>query len=121
MNFKIDTKEKMHVISVEEKNLTVNMTEDMRNLLLPYLDRPIKNIIIDLKQVDKMDDKMAVSLAEIQATFYNSGNSMVICELKKSIQKELDEKDLLDQLNITPTESEAWDIVQMEEMERELF
>lgn len=121
MNFKIDTKEKLHVISVEENILTVNMTGDISNLLLPFLDHAIKNIIINLKQVDKMDDEMAVSLSEIQATFYNSGNSMVICELKKSIQKELDEKDLLDQLNITPTESEAWDIVQMEEIERELF
>jgi len=24
-------------------------------------------------------------------------------------------------MNVTPTESEAWDIVQMEEMEREMF
>jgi hypothetical protein len=24
-------------------------------------------------------------------------------------------------MNVTPTESEAWDIVQMEEIERELF
>jgi len=29
--------------------------------------------------------------------------------------------DLLDYLNITPSESEAWDIVQMEEIERELL
>ena len=27
----------------------------------------------------------------------------------------------LEQLNVTPTESEAWDIVQMEEIERELL
>jgi hypothetical protein len=29
--------------------------------------------------------------------------------------------ELLDQLNVVPTESEAWDIVQMEEIERELL
>jgi hypothetical protein len=29
--------------------------------------------------------------------------------------------ELLELLNITPTESEAWDIVQMEEIERELL
>jgi len=28
---------------------------------------------------------------------------------------------LLDLLNVTPTESEAWDIVQMEEIEREML
>jgi hypothetical protein len=33
----------------------------------------------------------------------------------------LDEKELLELMNVTPTESEAWDIVQMEEIERDLF
>ena len=33
----------------------------------------------------------------------------------------LDEKELLEGMNITPSESEAWDIVQMEEVERELL
>ena len=119
MNFKIDTKEKMHVITVEEDSLTVNMTEDIKLLLLPYLNQPIKNIIVNLKLVSHLDDEIAVLLAEIQNTFYTAGNSMVICELTKNIRNSLDEKDLLDQLNITPTESEAWDIVQMEEIERE--
>jgi hypothetical protein len=31
------------------------------------------------------------------------------------------EEGLLDLINHTPTESEAWDIVQMEEIERELL
>jgi hypothetical protein len=29
--------------------------------------------------------------------------------------------DLLELMNVTPTESEAWDIVQMEEIERDLL
>jgi hypothetical protein len=33
----------------------------------------------------------------------------------------LEELDLAETMNITPSESEAWDIVQMEEIERELF
>ena len=43
-----------------------------------------------------------------------------ISDLQKQVEKYLDEKELLDLMNITPTESEAWDIVQMEEIEREL-
>ncbi|RYZ15978.1 MAG: anti-anti-sigma factor, partial [Chitinophagaceae bacterium] len=34
---------------------------------------------------------------------------------------QLDGLDLLELMNVTPTESEAWDIVQMEEIERELL
>jgi len=37
------------------------------------------------------------------------------------VAKVFEEKELLDIMNITPTESEAWDILQMEEVERELL
>jgi hypothetical protein len=33
----------------------------------------------------------------------------------------LDKAEVLEMLNITPTESEAWDILQMEAIERELL
>ncbi len=33
----------------------------------------------------------------------------------------LEENELLEVMNVTPTVSEAWDIVQMEEIERELL
>lgn len=121
MNFKIDTKDQMHVITLNETILTVNMADDLKNLLLPYIEMPVKNVVINLKQVEEMDEGFATTLSEIQHTFYNGGNSMVICELNKQIQKFLDEKEFLDEMNITPTESEAWDMVQMEEIERELL
>ena len=37
------------------------------------------------------------------------------------MQQLLDKKELLEVMNTTPSESEAWDIVQMEEIERELL
>ena len=47
MKVKIDTKEKMHVITVEEGKLTANMTEDLQNTLLPYLEKPVKNVVLN--------------------------------------------------------------------------
>ena len=60
-------------------------------------------------------------LQKFQQKFYENNASFVICELQKPVEKFLEEKELLDLMNITPTESEAWDIVQMEEIEREFF
>jgi hypothetical protein len=37
------------------------------------------------------------------------------------VEDMLDSNDLLEMMNVTPTESEAWDIVQMEEIERDLL
>ena len=53
--------------------------------------------------------------------FYEKNFSFVICNLNPSIENILKEKELLESMNITPSESEAWDIVQMEEIERELL
>jgi len=45
----------------------------------------------------------------------------VICEVQKPVEEFLDKNELLELMNVTPTESEAWDIVQMEDIERELL
>ena len=45
----------------------------------------------------------------------------MICGLQPATEQFLDDKGVLEMLNVTPSESEAWDIVQMEEIERELL
>ncbi len=71
--------------------------------------------------MQQLDTNIAEVLATIQQTFYDANCSMVFCNLRSEIETFLDDKELLEVMNITPTESEAWDIVQMEEIERELF
>jgi anti-anti-sigma factor len=121
MNVKFDTKEKFHVITPQEHSLSVNMTEEMRSLLLSCLEKPEKNVVLSLKEVAELDEETATMLAELQQEFYDNKASFVICELKPNVEQWLDEKELLEVMNVTPTESEAWDIVQMEEIERELL
>ena len=41
--------------------------------------------------------------------------------MQEGVISVFEKEDLLDELNYTPTLSEAWDIVQMEEIERELM
>ena len=68
----------------------------------------------------EMDIPAAEKLVFIQQKFYENNASFVICELKKPLETFLDENELLEIMNVTPTRSEAQDIVQMEEIEREL-
>jgi anti-anti-sigma regulatory factor len=68
-----------------------------------------------------MEEEAAESLVRLQQKFYEEGASFVICNLQKNVESFLDEKELLEIMNVTPTESEAYDIVQMEEIERELL
>jgi len=121
MNVKTNTKEKFTVITPEETSLSVNMTEELSQLLLGYLQKGIPHVILNMEAVAKVDDKTAEAIALTQQKFYESNCSFVICNLQKSVEEKLDEIELLEVMNVTPTESEAWDIVQMEEIERELL
>jgi anti-anti-sigma regulatory factor len=121
MTVKIDTKEKFHVLMPMETALSENMTGEFSQLLLSYLQKDVKNIVLNLSKVELIDDKLASSLVNIQQQFYDQQCSFVICEMQAVLEDFLEKQELLEQLNFTPTESEAWDIVQMEEIEREFM
>ena len=120
MNVKIDTKERFTVITPEEEILSANMTAELKDLLLPYLQKDIPHVILNMNVVKEIDEFTGEFVASIQQEFYENSCSFVICELQKNVEQLLDEKELLELMNVTPTESEAWDILQMEEIEREL-
>lgn len=121
MNFKIDTKEKFHVITLTDTALSANMTENIRKTLTEVTENHVKHVILNFREVQQIDESIAHLLAALQGEAMERQESFVICELQPAVKKALDEYEVLDILNTTPTESEAWDIVQMEEVERELL
>ncbi len=121
MNVKTDTKEKFHAITLPGPSLSASMTEELGECLLPYLQNDVKNLVVILKEVGSIDIPAAEKLVYIQQKFYENSASFVICELQKPVEDFLDKNELLEMMNVTPTQSEAWDIVQMEEIEREFL
>lgn len=121
MKVKIDTKEKFHAITLPGNSLSATMTEELGECLLPYLQNDVKNIVLILKDIQNIDIAAAEKLVSIQQFFYENNASFVICEVQKPVEEFLDKNELLELMNVTPTESEAWDIVQMEDIERELL
>jgi anti-anti-sigma factor len=121
MNVKIDTKEKFTVITPSETVFAANMTGELNDLLLSYLQKDIPHIILNMNDVKSIDNIQAHFLSGLQQQFYKNNCSFVICNLQEAVKKTLDAAELLNGMNITPTESEAWDIAQMEEIERELL
>jgi anti-anti-sigma regulatory factor len=121
MNVKIDTKERFTVITPAEAHLSVNMTDELNQLLLGYLQKDIPHVILKMDTVQTVDEQMGENIAKIQSQFYENNCSFVICNLQKDVVQLLEDKELLEFMNTTPSESEAWDIVQMEEIERELL
>jgi anti-anti-sigma factor len=121
MNFKIDTKEKFTVITPLQFHLSDNLTAELNQTATNCLQTDIKNVVLNMKEVVSLDEAAATNLMALQQSFYESNTSFVICEMQPAVSAKLEEMELLEMMNITPTESEAWDIVQMEEIERELM
>ena len=121
MLVKIDTKEKFHAITVAGPSLSATMTDELSDCLIPYLQKDPKNLVLILKDIESIDIAVGEKLVFIQQKFYESNASFVICELQKQVEEFLDQNELLEMMNVTPTQSEAWDILQMEEIEREMM
>ncbi len=121
MEFKIDTKEKFTVIQPLETGISANMSANLKKACLECLDKEVKNVILKLDKVSTISIEAAREIVELQQSFYEGSASFVICQMQPSVLNVFEDEELDDMLNQTPTESEAWDIVQMEEIERELL
>lgn len=121
MKVKISTKEKFTVLFPEDKIYSANMAAEIAKICSTILEGNIKNVIINLGLIELIDEFEANSLVNLQQSFYEKNASFVICCMQKSVEQKFDEMELLEFMNCTPSESEAWDIIQMEEIERELL
>ena len=120
MEVKTDTKEKFHAITLPGPSLSASMTEELGDCLLPYLQNDVKNLVLVFSDIETIDVPAAEKLVYIQQKFYENNASFVICEIQKPVEEFLDKNELLELMNVTPSLSEASDIVFMEEIEREM-
>ena len=121
MQYKTELKEKFTVLTILENSLSSNLVPELAQIIAKIGAKSPKNLVLNLGQVDRWEVPVIAQLADGQATFYENNTSFVICCLSDSLQDTLDLTEYAEIMNMTATESEAWDIVQMEEIERELL
>jgi anti-anti-sigma factor len=119
MKVKISTNDKFHVITVLEPNFTANMTAALHDLCEPFMNQEVKNLLLNLKDIQNLDSAAASGLLELRNLFYSNRASFVLCELQPQINKYFEQNEQFEILQIAPTLSEASDIIYMEEIERE--
>ena len=121
MHYKIETKEKFTVLTLLDPSLSSNLVPELNDLIKKLGSTSPKNIVLNLQPVKDWDLSIMELLAQHQEVFYDNNTSFVLCSLSDDLQNALDLTEFGEVMNLTPTESEAWDIVQMEEIERELL
>jgi len=121
MNYKIDTKEKFTVLSLLDHSLSSNLVPELKELIQKLGSNSPKNLVVNLSEVKHWELSIMALFAQHQELFYDNNTSFVLCCLSDDLQNALDLTEFGEIMNLTPTETEAWDIVQMEEIERELL
>jgi anti-anti-sigma factor len=119
MKVKISTNGKFHAISVLEPILAANMTAALQELCESILKQDVKNLLLNLKDIQKMDSAAAEAILDLRNLFFTNRASFVLCELQPLVKKYFDQNEQFEMLQITPTQSEASDLIFMEEIERE--
>ena len=121
MQYKTDLKEKFTVVTFLDASITSNSVPEINELTQKILSQSPKNLVVNCGQVKQWDPSIISVLANAQEQFYDNNASFVICALSDTLQNSIDNSEYAEMMNLTPTETEAWDIVQMEEIERELL
>ena len=121
IQYQIDTKEKFNVITILNTQFSSNLVPELADLTSKWGNTPQKNLVLNLQILENWDEAVIEQISSSQGQFYEKNISFVICALSDKLLDILDKTDYAELLNMTPTESEAWDIVQMEEIERDLL
>jgi len=121
MQLKIDTKEKYQLLTPAGATITAIIAAEIVTVCNKCLESPLKNMVLNLENVEEIAPDACQTLTDLQQAFYDKSASFVMCCLSSKLETAFDELGLLEVLNLTPTLSEASDIVMMEEIERELL
>ena len=121
MELKIDTKEKYQLLTPAGATITANIAAEMVTICNKCLESAKKNMVLTLENVKEIAPDACHILTDLQQSFYDKSASFVMCCLSAQLEQTFDDLGFLEELNLTPTLSEASDIVMMEEIERELL
>lgn len=120
MKFKIDTKEKIVVISPEISELNANLAAPFITGISELPEMEGRNLVLDMTLVEKADDIGIQAILTVYHQQYDSALSCAITGLNSALTlliKQADET----VYNLAPTMTEAIDLVMMEDLERELL
>jgi anti-anti-sigma regulatory factor len=120
MRFKIDTKEKIVIFRPEIQVLDANLSEEFVRLIRELPELGGRNLILDMALVESADEAGIQAILTVYGQQYDSNRSCAITNVNNTLTAALN-NDSDYELNITPTLSEAIDMVMMESLERDLL
>ena len=121
MNVKTDTKEKIYCYYAARKQFVANMSAALKDLLLPYLSKRHSAYCFQYGNVIDSDEQLLWGAGRYTAAVLRK--QCILCDLQQAAKcgSQTGRKGIAGADECNTYEREAWDIVQMEEIERELL
>jgi anti-anti-sigma factor len=120
MNFEVHHHEKHAQINSLVEKLDSMNAPDLKSELVILNKNGVRNIVVNLEKTRYCDSSGLSAILVGNRLCKNSGGTFVVTGLQATVKKLISISQLDTVLNITPTLSEAVDLVMMEEVERDL-
>ena len=120
MNFRTEHREKFVLITLLVEKLDSTISPSLKSEFVMVNAGGGKNIIFDLSKTRYCDSSVLSAILVGNRLCKNSGGSFILCGVQDSVKELISISQLDSILNITPTFSEASDLVIIEEVERGL-
>ncbi len=120
MNFTNENKGKYTSVKTNVDKLDTTCAPELKSELV-YLNKTgVRNIIIDLADTRYCDSSGLSALLVANRLCKSVGGTLVVCSLQEPVLKLVQISQLESVLSITPTASEAVDLLFMEEIEKDV-
>jgi anti-sigma B factor antagonist len=121
MNITATKKDKYTLIKITDTKLTSLNAPDLKSQFVVVHGEGERNIIVDMGDVTYSDSSGLSAILTGNRLCRESNGTFVLAEVKESVLKIISISQLDKVLTITPTVSEAADLVYMDEVERDLM
>lgn len=116
--FHINKEEKLAIVKVNSEKLNSINAPELKNHFVKLSSEDIKNVILDLSEVKFCDSSGLSAILVGNRVSKNSDGTFVVSGIKDMVEKLIQISQLDSILNITPTISEARDLIFMDEVQR---
>jgi anti-sigma B factor antagonist len=120
MNFERNNHEKYVAVASKVEKLDSTNAPDLKAVLTLIHKEGVNNVIVDLSASKYCDSSGLSALLVGNRLCKDTSGSFIICGLQPAVQKMIEISRLDSVLSLTPTFSEAEDLLFMEEVERSL-
>ncbi len=120
MKFILDKKDKYTVFSVLEAKLNSIVAPDLKTELVILNNEGIRNIILDLGEVNFIDSSGLSAILVGNRLCQNSGGKLIVTCITANVNRLIKISQLDSVLSIVPSIQESRDYIMMSELAREL-